>query len=100
MPDIGLFELLLIGVLLFVVVGPERMPDFFGQIGRWARFTRDWWSQLGRELDREAESLRSPFREVQGEARAVREALQEAGKDATRAMKTTDDAPSRFDERR
>jgi len=30
MPDIGLFELIMIGLALVVIVGPERVPEFFG----------------------------------------------------------------------
>ncbi len=64
MPDIGIFELLLIGILLFVVVGPERMPEFFGQIGRWARFARNWWTGMRGEVMREIEKESAPIREV------------------------------------
>ena len=49
MPDIGLFELILIGLLLFLVVGPERMPEFLGQVGRWVRSGRGWVSELRSE---------------------------------------------------
>ena len=67
MPDIGLFELLIVGVLLFVVVGPERMPEFFGQIGRWARYGRDWWSQMRGEISREIDRESAPLKHMAGE---------------------------------
>jgi sec-independent protein translocase protein TatB len=67
MPDIGLLELLVIGVLLFVVVGPERMPEFFGQVGRWVRHGRNWWSKMHGEISREIEQNTVPFKDVAGE---------------------------------
>ncbi|MDX8407655.1 MAG: hypothetical protein R8L58_04645 [Mariprofundaceae bacterium] len=67
MPDIGLFELLVIGVLLFVVVGPERMPEFFGQLGRWGRYGRDWWSQMRGEISREIDHESRPLKDMAGE---------------------------------
>ena len=67
MPDIGLFELLIIGVLLFVVVGPERMPEFFGQIGRWAHYGRDWLSQMRGEISREIDHESAPLKHMAGE---------------------------------
>ena len=35
MPDIGLFELLLIGIIALIVVGPEDLPKMFAAAGRW-----------------------------------------------------------------
>jgi len=69
MPDIGLLELLVIGILLFVVVGPERMPEFFGQLGRWARYGRNWWSKMQGEIGREVEQNAAPFKDMAGEMR-------------------------------
>ncbi len=67
MPDIGLFELLVIGLLLFVVVGPERMPEFFAQLGRWVRYGRDWWYQMRGEISREVEQGTAPLKDMAGE---------------------------------
>ncbi|HKI62797.1 MAG TPA: hypothetical protein VKA31_10930 [Mariprofundaceae bacterium] len=64
MPDIGLLELLVIGILLFVVVGPERMPEFFGQIGRWARHARNWWSKMQGEISHEVGQSAAPFKDI------------------------------------
>lgn len=81
MPDIGLFELLVIGILLFVVVGPERMPEFFSQIGRWMRTGRAWMSDFRSEITRETADLTAPIhdtrasieQELNGMGRTARE---------------------------
>lgn len=81
MPDIGLFELLLIGILLFVVVGPERMPEFFSRIGRWMQTGRVWMRDFRSEIARETADIRTPIQDVRdslkqeldGMGRTVRE---------------------------
>ncbi|MDQ6993957.1 MAG: twin-arginine translocase TatA/TatE family subunit [Mariprofundus sp.] len=75
MPDIGIFELILIGVVLFVVVGPERMPEFLGQIGRWVRHGRSWMSHLGDEISRETSEISKPLQDVSGEIRSEIKAI-------------------------
>ncbi|GAA5525838.1 sec-independent protein translocase protein TatB [Microbulbifer aestuariivivens] len=48
--DIGFFELLLVGVVALLVVGPERLPDA-------VRTTARWWSGLKRTLSSAREEL-------------------------------------------
>jgi len=64
MPDIGLLELILIGAVAFLVLGPERLPEFFAQIGRTVRRARGWAGDMKRQITAEAESLQAPVKEV------------------------------------
>jgi len=64
MPDIGLFELILIGAIAFLVLGPERLPDFFAQIGRVVHKGRNWMSAVKQQLDTETKDLRASGEEV------------------------------------
>ena len=48
--DIGFFELLLIGVVGLVVIGPERLPDA-------VRTTVRWWTQLKQTLGNAKDEL-------------------------------------------
>ena len=48
--DIGFFELLLVGVVALLVVGPERLPDAI-------RTTARWWSGIKRTLHSAREEL-------------------------------------------
>ncbi len=64
MPDIGLFELLLIGAIAFLVLGPERMPEFFAQIGRFVRRARQWGEDIKYQIDVETRDIRQPADEV------------------------------------
>ncbi len=82
MPDIGFFELGLIGLVAFLVLGPERMPEFFGQIGRVARHARNWLDQMRRQMEHESKALREPLDEARNAASAAgdaRDAEREGG---------------------
>lgn len=68
MPDIGLLELILIGIVAFLVLGPERMPDLISQVGRTLRHARKWMHEIKQQIHDETEVLR-------GEVGDVRDAL-------------------------
>ncbi len=55
MPDIGFLELLLIGAIAFLILGPERMPELFGQVGRVVKKGRGWISDIRRQIDEETQ---------------------------------------------
>jgi len=63
-PDIGLFELLLIGVLGFVVLGPERIPEFFRQVATMVRTVRRWFFQVKEQVDIERMLIAEPLEDV------------------------------------
>ena len=86
MPDIGLFELILIGIVLFVVVGPERMPEFLGQIGRWVRHGRGWLSHMGSEISRETSDVIKPLQDTGNEIRSEIDAIKSGATDAELAV--------------
>jgi len=67
MPDIGLFELVLIGALAFIVLGPERLPEFFGQIGRMLRHARRWAGELRQQWLLETGEIREQPEQTGGE---------------------------------
>lgn len=51
--DIGFWELVLIGIIGLLVVGPERLPGFAREAGRWVRKIRRLTGDARRELRRE-----------------------------------------------
>jgi len=64
MPDIGFFELLLVGAVAFLILGPERTPEFFAQVGRLVRKGRAWIATAKQQIDVETQSLKQPIQEV------------------------------------
>jgi len=65
MPDIGFLELIVIGVIAFLVLGPDRMPELFGQVGRVVRKGRGWLKDIRQQIDVETAVLKDPLHEVE-----------------------------------
>lgn len=55
--DIGFWELCVIGAVLLLVMGPERMPEVAKQIGYWTTRARRTVNQLRNEMRSELNSL-------------------------------------------
>lgn len=74
--DIGFSELLLIGVVALLVLGPERLPRAARMAGLWMRRLRASWYSVRADLERELadEDLR---RSLQQNAQVLREAESE-----------------------
>jgi len=70
MPDIGLIELILIGVIGFLVLGPERLPEFLGQIARFIKQGRAWVNSLKNQLEYEKQTLTQPIEEIKDDVQA------------------------------
>ncbi len=68
MPDIGLIELLVIGILLFLVVGPERMPEALKQATDAVRTVRGWLSNVTTALTEQADALKTPLEQTKNDA--------------------------------
>jgi len=83
MPDIGFFELLVVGAIAFLILGPERTPEFFAQIGRFVRQGRAWISNVKQQINVETQGLKEPVKEV-------RDALDKGLSSATSTQKTND----------
>ncbi len=64
MPDIGILELILIGIVAFLVLGPERMPELVTQVGNTIRHARRWMGEIKHQLHQETEAIRSEVGEV------------------------------------
>lgn len=82
MPDIGFFELLLVGAVAFLILGPERTPEFFAQIGRMARQGRAWIATVKQQIDVETQVIKEPMQEA-------RDALSDQLDDGLSSMTST-----------
>ncbi len=53
--DVGFAEVMIIGVVALIVIGPERLPDVARKVGRWVakiqRFIKGVRSDVSRELE-------------------------------------------------
>lgn len=71
--DIGISELLMIGIVALVVLGPERLPKAARFAGLWVRRARAQWYSVKGELEREmaAEELQRSLRETREAAKDI-----------------------------
>jgi len=77
--DVGFSELVLIGVVALVVLGPERLPGAARTAGALLRRARSSWANVRAEVERElaAEELKRNMRDA-GEGMDVRQDLHSA----------------------
>jgi len=52
---VGYTELLLVGIVALLVLGPEKLPGFARTVGGFVRKARDSFSSIKREIEREIE---------------------------------------------
>lgn len=102
--DIGFLELIIVGIIALLVLGPERLPVAARTVGKWVGRARRMTSQFTKEIDRQIEldELRAELKK-QGESLDIRqdahnihatvsEALQEA-KEFEPLPRTENDKP-------
>jgi len=91
--DIGFSELVLIGVVALIVIGPERLPKAartMGHLfGRLQRYVNDVKSDIGREI--ELDELRKLQKEVQSAAQDLKSSVETAARGAESSFKAVED---------
>ncbi len=81
--DIGFSELLIIGIVGLLVLGPERLPAAARTVGGLLRKARESWSSVRNEFERELS-----IEDMKRNARELREHV-ESGRPVTAATTTT-----------
>lgn len=87
--DIGFSEIVLIGVVALVVIGPERLPKTARTLGllfgRLQRYVNDVKADISREM--ELDELRRLQQEVRGAARDLEQSVRTAANDMTTSVR-------------
>ena len=80
--DVGLLELLLVGIVALLVVGPERLPKLARTAGMWLGRGRRFISSVKEDIDRElkADELRAIL-EKQKQNNPLHEIVEDTKKD-------------------
>lgn len=75
--DIGFSELLVLGVVALLVLGPERLPRAAKMAGLWVRRAKASWYSVKAELERELadEELKRSLKSATDELHQARDAL-------------------------
>lgn len=86
--DIGFTELLIVGIVALVVLGPERLPRAGRMLGLALRRARAHWHSVKADLERElaADELRRSLHEAREAGDALRRELQDTAEDVARGF--------------
>lgn len=84
--DIGFSELLVIGVVALIVLGPERLPKAARFAGLWVRRARAQWASVKGELERElaSDELKRSLHDTEAAMRDIDASVRAADADARR----------------
>ncbi|UHD18553.1 Sec-independent protein translocase protein TatB [Thiocapsa bogorovii] len=93
--DMGFWELLVIGVVALVVIGPERLPKVARIAGLWLGRARRTLSSVQEEIRRElkADELKEIL-DKQARSRPLESILEEPAERAARPASITEAAPT------
>jgi sec-independent protein translocase protein TatB len=90
--DIGFSEIVVIGVVALVVIGPERLPKTARTLGhlfgRLQRYVNDVKADINREM--ELDELRKLQREMQGAAREFEQSVTTAASDMQAGLRNVE----------
>lgn len=90
--DIGFSEIVVIGVVALVVIGPERLPKTARTIGllfgRLQRYVNEVKADISREM--ELDELRRLQREMQGAARDIEQSVRTAASDFSAGVRNVE----------
>ena len=85
--EVGFWELLLIGVVLLLVLGPERLPEVAKQAAFFMRKLRQSMYRLRQEMHHElSDSPFSPLNEAQHQMTALKNDVTQLGRDLADAV--------------
>ena len=97
--DVGFSELLIIGVVALLVLGPERLPHAARLAGAFLRRARNQWESVRAELERELEvervkaDLDAAAQGMQAPMRELEQAVRDVQAEAASAHKADDAEP-------
>lgn len=92
--DVGFQEIVLIGVIALMVIGPERLPSVARSVGLWVgkiqRFVAGVKSDIASEL--KTDELRSLLTNQEDQIRELKEMVNETRSDLEKTAKSTSDS--------
>lgn len=76
--DAGILEMVVVGVIALIVLGPERLPKVAAKVGRFVAKARAFIANTRSDIERElqAEELRSLLSKQEQEIRELRNIMQ------------------------
>lgn len=94
--DMGFWELIVLGVIGLIVLGPERLPTVARTLGRWTGRARSYMRTLSTELEREVNTkdLRRTFEQTRSEIDKTRSEFDQGRRQLESEVRGDDDQAS------
>jgi sec-independent protein translocase protein TatB len=83
---IGPFEIALVVLIAFIVLGPDRIPEVMRQLGKWTRQLREFTNNVTRDYGSDIQQLTGEITALQEEFRSIQREITQV---ATGFMTTT-----------
>ena len=95
--DMGFTEMMLIGIVALVVIGPERLPGVARTAGKYVGRLKRFMTSVKADVEQElrADELRQILSQQQKELDSLKDTISEAGHDISRHA-NLDDSVRRF----
>lgn len=84
--DIGFFELLVIGVVLLIVMGPDRLPEVARQAAFVIKRVRSWVFQMKSEMNLIDDPMFDEFKKTKQELDGFQRDIKQVGSDLTKGL--------------
>lgn len=89
--DMGFAEMMVIGIVALLVIGPERLPSVARSAGRWFAKIRNFVSNVKSDVEREfkTDELQKILQQQQDELQSLKEAVnQSSTSDTTQSIES------------
>ena len=82
--DFGFAEMLIIGIVALLVIGPERLPDVARKVGSWVARVRRFVTNVRSDVEREfrTDELQRMLKQQQDELQSLKDVVNETRQDA------------------
>jgi len=86
--DMGFAEMLVIGIVALIVIGPERLPSVARSAGKWFAKIRNFVSSVKNDVEREfkTDELKKILEQQQDELQSLKEAMNSANSSESKSI--------------
>ena len=95
--DMGFTEMMLIGIVALIVIGPERLPGVARTVGKYVGRLKRFMTSVKADVEQElrADELREILSQQQKELDSLKDTISEAGRDIEKQTSVLDEVIDR-----